>query len=120
MLKARSREQETKQDHLGYFLGYETAQIPKNFSLAVHLRCHVVDSEGKNVPHPLQDSVPPFMHNYTYVKGDSEGYYDQGVWDSLSLSAALAHADVNQSVRLRFVLKAVHTPLKVPAPPLIS
>ena len=79
-----------------------------------------MDSEGENVPHSLQDSIPPVMHNYTYVKGDEDGYYDQGVWDRLSLSAALAHADENQSVRLRFVVKAVHTPLKVPAPPLIS
>ena len=114
VVRPRSRDQDQKQDRVGYFLGYETAQIPKNFLLTVQLRCHVVDSEGKNVPHPVQDSLPLFMHTYTCVTGDADGYYDQGVWDKLSLTAALAHVDVNQCVRLRFALKAVYTPQKNP------
>ena len=103
-----------KTDRVGYFLGYETAQVPKNFSLTVHVRCHVVDSEGKNVPHPVQDSTPAPFHHFTYEIGDSGGYFDWGVWERLSLSAALAHVDANQRVHLRFSLAAVYTPQKNP------
>ena len=39
VMKARKQEQDAKFDRVGYFLGYEVAQIPKNFSVPVHLRC---------------------------------------------------------------------------------
>ena len=114
VMKARKQEQDAKFDRVGYFLGYEVAQIPKNFSVPVHLRCYVVDSEGKNVPHPLQDTVPASYHHFQHNNGDSGGYYDLGVWDRLSLSAAMAHADTNQNVHLRFIVTAVYQPQKNP------
>ena len=94
----------TKTDRVGYFLGYETAQVPKNFSLTVHVRCHVVDSEGKNVPHPVQDSTPAPFHHFIYETGDSGGYFDWGVWERLSLSAALAHVDCESGSRINMFI----------------
>ena len=110
VLKSAPREQDAKQDRVGYYLGYDTAQaaqIPHGWSLDVHSRCHVVDSEGNNVPHPVQDSKLSSHHEFSCRNGDSDGYY---TLDRLSLSAALAHEDANQCVNLRFSLTAMYKP----------